>query len=297
MVSTHFLLKKIDVVVLTLLFFPAISFCQLERDTFNIAVHHQFVLIDETAYPVTQFTDELGRIWFRKGFIESDGDEGDRVVIYRRSMEIIGIINYTLPLEPADTIAAFAGFRDVNPENLENVFFAEVFYAIIGDLFFKETGKVLFGENTIIAAHEYVDFQSEPIEFEFSFLNLPIVDGSNTLYYCHFVSSDINGLQLVRRDSSTVDRKNLRPVEVGLKELREAKGLLHCAQFRRPDLLFADGVRYYFVPECIAYGEPKLSPEEKKKFGKIQGPMIQLYAIGSFNKKPNFFQWVKSLFK
>lgn len=295
MVSTHFLLDKIVILFLTLVF-PALSFCQVEPDTFNIAVHHHFVILNETVYPVTQFTDESGRIWFRKGFIESDGDDGSWMIDPTRSGST-GVKKYKSSIEPTDTISTFAGLHNVNPDGLENIFFAEVFYSIIGDIFVQKTSKELFGENIIIAAHEYKDFQSEPIEFEFSFLNLPIVDGSNTLYYCHFASSDINGLQLVRYDSSAVDRKKLRPVEIGLKELREAKEILHCAQFRRPDLLFADGVRYYFVPECIAYGEPELSPEEKKKFGKIQGPMIQLYAIGNFNRKPNFFQWVKSLFK
>lgn len=293
--STHFLLDKFIILVL-IHTIPVLSFCQVEQNTFNIAVHHHFVILNETTYPVTQFNDELGRIWFRRGHKKSDGNDGNWIIDFSRS-NTTGVIKYKSNISPADTIVTFAGFENVNPDTIENIFFAEVFYSFIGDRFFKETGKVLFGENTIIAAHEYKDFQSNPVEFEFSFLDLPIVDGSNTLYYCHFASSDINGLQLVRYDSSTVDRKKLILVETGLKEIREANEIIHCAQFRKPDLLFADGVRYYFVPECIAYGEPELSPDEKKKFGKIQGPMIQLYAIGNFNRKPNFFQWVKSLFK
>ena len=295
--STYFLisvLRNLLSCVVLVLVLPVRSYCQGYYSTTNIGVQYHLIEIDKTVHRVTQFTDEAGKIWFRKGFIENDGDEGNGMNAPDAGN---GAINYNSHLPPKDTITTFSNFINVNPDTLESIFFADVFYSLIGDIFFRKTSKVLFDEKTVIAAHEYKDFQSKSIEFEFTFMNLPIVEGTNTLYYCHFVSSDINGLHIARLDSSMVEKRKFRRVERGLEELRATNEILHCAQFRKPDLLFVEGVRYYFVPECLAYGNSKPDPEEKKKFSKIQGPMLQLYSIGNFDRNPNFFQWVKSWFR
>lgn len=287
---------KYIVVLIIVLLQSDNSFSQAQDDTHDIAVHHHYIEISKTVYLVTQFTDESGRIWFRKGFKETDGDEGDGIIDFTRYGRP-SRITYKPLIPPVDTISTFGGFQNVNPDSLENVFFAEVFYSIIGEIFLRTTGNALFDENTIIAALEYKDYQSEPIEFEFFFMNLPVVEGTNTLYYCHFVSSDIDGLRIGRFDSTMVKKKKLRRLERELDEHRETSEILHCVQFRKPDLLFVDGIRYYIVPECLAYGEPKPDSEERKKFSEIHGPMFQLYSNGHFSKKPNFFPWVKSLFR
>ena len=293
MVTTHLLIKRVFLILPTLIL-QILAFSQNTDDSFRVAVRHHHIKIDQTLYPVTCYITETGEYWINKGIVQPDSTH---LLLFSPRDNFIRTVSYHADTSYADTIHVFAGLKDVNPDNQKLIFSAEVFYAMIGDLFLKETGQRLFSENTLLVAHAHLDFQRNPTEYELSFLNLPITDGPNTLYYCHVASSNINGLQLLRYDSNSVSRKRLRPVETALKGLRQSNEILHCAEFRMPDLLFVDGMRYYFVPECLAYGEYRPGPKEKQKFGNVQSAMLHLNATTKFHKKPRFFQWVKSFFQ